>query len=203
MTGDAEIIYLADRQHVEEGVRTPAGPRPWTCNRPQPHSPLTDARDAWLFELGAGKLSPATLRAYGTDIRRLGQVIAEIADVAEVTVSDLDRSTIRQAFAVWSVNHSAASMRRYFSVWDLFCAWLVGEGALPANPMFGLRKAKAPALMPRSIRARDAIPRLLAAAAESERPARGKLDRLFFPPGSSDLAGLTGEVAREAGQPET
>ncbi|MGI8493501.1 MAG: tyrosine-type recombinase/integrase [Acidimicrobiales bacterium] len=160
--------------------------------RLNPESSLADAAAAWLVYLGASKPSPATLAAYRRDLRGIAGRLAgleglEVAaargessaeagadnGAAEpdagalgvVHLPDLNRSALRAAFASWAADHAAASVRRAHSAWSSFFDFLVAEGLLDGNPMAAIPKPKTPAALPRSIRARDAIARLLSAAA--------------------------------------
>jgi integrase/recombinase XerD len=134
-------------------------------------SPLNDAVQAWLVNLGAAKPSPATLAAYRRDVEGIGSRLAVLEGVDElerVAVADLTRPALRAAFASWAGDHAAASVRRAHSAWSNLFDFLVAEGILDGNPMAAVPKPKTPVVLPRSIRARDAIARLLAVAVEPD-----------------------------------
>jgi integrase/recombinase XerC len=138
-------------------------------------SPLVDAVEAWLVNLGATKPSPATLLAYRRDVEGIAgrlAVLEGIGELGEVTLTDLGRPALRAAFASWASDHAAASVRRAHSAWSNLFDFLVAEGVRDGNPMAAIPKPKTPAVLPRSIRARDAIPRLLKAATEPDPRAR-------------------------------
>ncbi len=124
----------------------------------------------WLTVLGAQKPSPATLRAYRRDLTGVGTRLAALAglELPEVTVGDLGRPLLRAAFAEWASDHAVASVRRAHSAWSSFFDFLVSEGVLDGNPMAAIPKPKTPAALPRTIRARDGIERLLVAAGEPD-----------------------------------
>jgi integrase/recombinase XerD len=63
-------------------------------------------------------------------------------------------------------------MRRAHSAWSNFFDFLVFEGVVDGNPMAAIPKPKTPSSLPRSIRAREAVPRLLRAAATADPRAR-------------------------------
>jgi site-specific recombinase XerD len=123
-----------------------------------PSSPLTDAIEAWLVNLGAAKPSPATLAAYRRDVQgiasRLG-ALEDLGDLADLGLADLGRPALRAAFASWAGDHAAASVRRAHSAWSSLFDFLVADGILDGNPMAAVPKPKAPVVLPRSIRARD------------------------------------------------
>ena len=134
-------------------------------------SPLPDAIEAWLVNLGAAKPAPATLAAYRRDVEGVAARLAALEgfeDVGAVGVSDLSRPALRAAFASWAADHAAASVRRAHSAWSNLFDFLVAEGILDGNPMAAIPKPRTPVVLPRAIRARDAIARLLAAAVEAD-----------------------------------
>jgi integrase/recombinase XerD len=138
-------------------------------------SALTDAVEAWLVNLGAAKPSPATLAAYRRDVEGVGfrlAVLEGFDELEQVAVADLNRPALRAAFASWAGDHAAASVRRAHSAWSNLFDFLVAEGILDGNPMAAVPKPKTPVVLPRSIRARDAIARLLAVAVEPDPRAR-------------------------------
>jgi site-specific recombinase XerD len=132
---------------------------------------LTDVVGAWLVNLGAAKPSPATLLAYRRDVEGIGArlaIIEGLGELADVGLEDLDRPALRAAFSSWASDHASASVRRAHSAWSNLFDFLVAEGVLEGNPMAAIPKPKTPAVLPRSIRARDAIPRLLKAAGQPD-----------------------------------
>ncbi|MHB1930082.1 MAG: tyrosine-type recombinase/integrase, partial [Acidimicrobiales bacterium] len=131
-------------------------------------SPLPDATAGWLTDLGAKKPSPNTLAGYRRDIEGVAGRLQELEGLAVVTVADLDRSTLRAAFASWAADHAAASVRRAHSAWSSLFDFLVAEGVLEGSPMAAIPKPKTPTSLPRAIRARDAVARLLATAAVAD-----------------------------------
>jgi integrase/recombinase XerD len=138
-------------------------------------TPVVDAIDAWLVHLGAAKPSPATIAAYRRDLEGVAArlaVLERIGAVTDVTVADLERSALTAAFSSWASDHAAASVRRTHSAWCNFFDFLVAEGVVEGSPMAGVPKPKTPSTLPRSIRARDAVPRLLAVATEADPRAR-------------------------------
>ncbi|MCU4184693.1 tyrosine-type recombinase/integrase [Acidiferrimicrobium sp. IK] len=139
-----------------------------------PASPLPDAVTSWLVVLGAQKPSPATLQAYRRDLLGVGGRLAALAggSLADVTVADLSRPLLRAAFADWASDHAVASVRRAHSAWSSFFDFLVSEGVVEGNPMAGIPKPKTPTVLPRTIRARDGVERLLITAGQPDPAAR-------------------------------
>jgi integrase/recombinase XerC len=131
-------------------------------------APLADAVAAWLTDLGAAKPSPNTLAAYRRDLAGIGARLAELEELDEVHLSDLLRPALRAAFASWAADHAAASVRRAHSAWSSFFDFLVAEGISDGSPMAAIPKPKTPSSLPRSIRARDAVARLLATAQQPD-----------------------------------
>jgi site-specific recombinase XerD len=126
----------------------------------------------WLTHLGAAKPAAATITAYRRDVSGVTARLAELFERRPVRLSDLNRRSLRAAFASWASDHSASSVRRAHSAWSSLFDFLVSEGVLDGNPMAAVPKPKTPTVLPRSIRARDAVVRLLAAAAETDPKAR-------------------------------
>jgi integrase/recombinase XerC len=143
-----------------------------TRSRLSDATPLAVAAAAWLTDLGAAKPSPHTVSAYRRDLEGVAGRLAGVEGLDEVTLADLDRSALRAAFASWAADHAAASVRRAHSAWSSFFDFLVAEGALDGSPMAAIPKPKTPVTLPRSIRARDAVVRLLATAGQRDPRAR-------------------------------
>lgn len=140
-----------------------------------PKSSVADAVEGWLFYLGAAKPSSATLTAYRRDVEGVGSRLAAlegVGDFEDLRLPHLDHQALRAAFASWASDHAAASVRRAHSAWSSFFDFLVAEGVIDGNPMAAIPKPKTPAVLPRSIRARDAVSRILAVAAEEDSRAR-------------------------------
>jgi integrase/recombinase XerD len=136
---------------------------------------LPDAVEAWLFNLGAAKPSPNTLLAYRRDVEGVASRLAFLegkGEPAHLGLSDLDHRALRAAFSSWASDHAAASVRRAHSAWSSLFDFLVAEGVLDGNPMAAIPKPKTPSVLPRSIKARDAVPRILRVAGRPDGRAR-------------------------------
>lgn len=136
---------------------------------------VADAVSGWLVNLGATKPSPATLAAYRRDVEGIASRLAaleDLGDAADLTLPDLERTALRAAFSSWASDHAASSVRRAHSAWSNFFDFLVSEGVMDGNPMAAIPKPKTPTVLPRSIRARDAVRRLFRTASEVDSRAR-------------------------------
>jgi integrase/recombinase XerD len=136
---------------------------------------VSEAIDAWLVHLGAAKPSPATIAAYRRDLEGVAVRLAGLEGIgagSDVTIADLERSALTAAFSSWASDHAAASTRRTHSAWCNFFDFLVAERVVEGSPMAAVPKPKTPSTLPRSIRSRDAVPRLLAVAGEPDPRAR-------------------------------
>ncbi len=98
------------------------------------------------FERSIGGLSPETVRAYGSDVRRL----AEWAGRAQVTgPREVDRILLRRylaylatrGYARASISRAAASMRSYFQ-------WCVRRRLIPSDPSAQLSAPQARSRLP-------------------------------------------------------
>ena len=140
-----------------------------------PTSSLNDSVAAWLVNLGASKPSPATLAAYRRDVEGIAgrlAILEDLGELGDLGLPDLQRSALRAAFSSWASDHAAASVRRAHSAWSNLFDFLVAEGVIDGNPMAAIPKPKAPTVLPRSIRARDGVARLLHTASEVDSRAR-------------------------------
>jgi site-specific recombinase XerD len=149
-------------------------------------SSVSEALEAWLVHLGAAKPAAATLAGYRRDLQGVAGRLAVLEGVViagpdgfppaeatqELRIIGLERQALIAAFASWASDHAAASVRRAHSAWSSFFDYLVAEGVIDGNPMAAVPKPKTPSSLPRSIKAPDAIGRLLRAASEADPRAR-------------------------------
>ena len=126
---------------------------------------LSEATEAWMTDLGAAKPSPNTLAAYRRDLAGIAGRLGEQEGIEVLRICDLGRSALRGAFASWAADHAAASVRRAHSAWSGLFDFLVSEGVVPTSPMPAIPKPKTPSTLPRGIRGRDAVGRLIETAA--------------------------------------
>ena len=140
------------------GDRRPLGPK----------TTVAGAVGAWLDHLGGTKASSATIAAYRRDIEGVARRIAERGDAGGLVLKDLDKGALRAAFASWSADHAAASVRRAHSAWTSFFDFLVAEDVWEGNPMAAVAKPEKAEHRPRAIRHPEAAARLLATAATAD-----------------------------------
>jgi len=98
---------------------------------------LQDAIDAFFLARRPRKDSPHTSKAYATDLRGIGELLAHAAktSLAELTVDDLTVPRLRSAFAEYAESHAKASINRCWSTWNQLFTFLVAEGHRDGNPM--------------------------------------------------------------------
>lgn len=115
---------------------------------------LADLADDWLTEkqtLGRG-LSANSETAYRNDLTLVAARIAEsegdAPPMALLSPADLTPQRVRAGFADLARDGAAVSSRtRAIGVWKAFCAWLIENGYLAADPTTGIsRPRKADAL---------------------------------------------------------
>ncbi len=120
------------------------------------------------------KPSAHTVAAYRRDLDEIIRLAAEVRGVAvaELRVAELTGATLRRAFAGYAADRSAASVIRAWSAWNQFCAFLVGEGALPGNPMPAVDRPRPPRREPKPLKGEDTPERVLSAVLRGARRAR-------------------------------
>ncbi len=128
---------------------------------------LIDAVGGFLDSLRAAKKSPHTISAYQRDLEAVAELLVDPINkpVAEMTVSDVTLSALRQALGTRAVVSAAATMARTHSTWSRFLRFCRTEGLVDTNPMDEIERAKVGTSRPRSIEAPDVAQRLLSAAA--------------------------------------
>ncbi len=119
-----------------------------------------------LATLRAAKPSPHTIEAYGRDLTGIGKRIAAIHDVAldDLTLSEIDKRSLRSGFASWASDHATSSLLRAWSVWNGFFDQMVVDDIVEGNPMGAVRKPRSTRPPAKVIRGGDTSERLLSAA---------------------------------------
>jgi integrase/recombinase XerC len=135
---------------------------------------LPEAMDAFFVARRPRKDSPHTAKAYASDLRGIGELLARAtgAPLNELTVADLTVPRLRSAFAAFADTHAKGSINRCWSTWNQLFTFLVAEGYREGNPMPGIAKAKLPRRLPKPLTGEDTPERLLEAAAVGRRRAR-------------------------------
>ncbi len=122
--------------------------------------------------------SPATIRAYRSDLRQLGGFLAARSAALAADLSRVDTIAVR-AWIAWlhQEGESRASIARKLACVRSFFSWLVREGRVAANPARPVRAPKLERKLPRLLSERE-VERLL----ESIEVAtlKGKRDRAIL-----------------------
>lgn len=180
------------------------------------NSTLRTLADEWVRARAAAKPSPSTLRAQRADLAAIGGVLAAVLDLpadtdplAVLAAGNLTLAAVESAFAGYAATHARASVLRARSTWNGFFDWLVGRGAMVANPLPSVAAPARPKRLPKALD--DADTARVLAAAWSYVPARERsspfveLDRalaaVLFGAGlrAAEVVGLTvGSVLRRA-----
>lgn len=136
---------------------------------------LPQAIDAFAGHLErVRRLSPATVRAYRSDLRDLASSLGEAAAsdaVAAPDVADIDLEALRDW--LWRANRrgdARSTLARRTSSARAFFSWAHDEGMVPADPSLRLVTPKRGRTLPKVASAdglRDALDGLSASAAES------------------------------------
>ncbi len=130
-----------------------------------------DAVRAFFVARAPRKDSPHTTAAYQRDLSAVLRLI-EQALGRPVQVNDLRVPVLREAFAHFAADRSAASVGRAWSVWHTFCDFLVSEDTLTGNPMGGVARPRPPQRIPKPLQGEQTPEDLLRAVAAGSRRAR-------------------------------
>jgi len=112
------------------------------------------------------KPSAHTMKAYRQDFIAIAFLVTG-GNPARLTVADITKDTMRQAFAAYARDHEAASIRRCWSTWNVLCTFLYTGEQLAANPMQLVGRPKLAKPLPRAL-PRTAVEALLATVAEDQ-----------------------------------
>jgi integrase/recombinase XerC len=140
--------------------RDPA-PAAQPSSAPEP-DPFPDWFTAFLQDRQTRKPSAHTLKAYRQDFAAIAFLVTE-GDPARLTVADITKDSMRQAFAGYARDHEAASISRCWSTWNVLCTFLYTGEQLAANPMQLVGRPKLAKPLPRT-----AVEALLETVAEDQ-----------------------------------
>ena len=121
----------------------PDNPGPASGPAPSPTGDASEAADAdwfpdwftqFLNDRQTRKPSAHTMKAYRQDFIAIAILLTD-GDPARLTVPDITKDSMRQAFAAYARDHEAASIRRCWSTWNVLCTFLYTGEQLAANPM--------------------------------------------------------------------
>lgn len=142
----------------------------------EPSTPAADVgRPEWfeqfLADRGTRKPAPNTMKAYRQDFDAVAALLVDDRAASPVlALNALGVEAMRSAFAEYARTHSAASVRRCWSTWNVLCTYLFTAGLIDANPMPLIGTPKAPKSLPKSLH-QGTVARLLEhLSVEPERP---------------------------------
>lgn len=138
---------------------------------------LADLADDWLTEkqtLGRG-LSANSEAAYRNDLHLVAARLAADPDqppLPQLAPADLSAAAVRAAFADLAREGAAvASRTRAIGVWKSFCAWLIENGHLSADPTAGIARPRKQETLPVAF-TDEQLARILEAASTPDPDAR-------------------------------
>src|ERR1700722_8131536 len=94
---------------------------------------LGDAITVFMEDLAIRKVSPATMKAYRSDLAAVSALLG--AHDGGWPVAEMVGPVLRSAFAVFAADHAPASVSRARSTWTALFDVLVADGHLAGNPM--------------------------------------------------------------------
>jgi integrase/recombinase XerC len=110
------------------------------------------------------KPSAHTMKAYRQDFLTIATLTTD-GSPARLTVADITKDSMRQAFAAYARDHEAASIRRCWSTWNVLCTFLYTGEQLAANPMQLAGRPKLAKPLPKAL-PRTAVAALLATVSD-------------------------------------
>ena len=144
------------------------------------------------------KPSAHTMKAYRQDFIAIATLMTG-GNPARLTVADITKDSMRQAFAAYARDHEAASIRRCWSTWNVLCTFLYTGEQLAANPMQLVGRPKLAKPLPKAL-PRTAVAALLETVAQDQDSKRrtdwAERDLALILTGL--LAGLRAEELRQA-----
>lgn len=106
------------------------------------------------------------MKAYRQDFIAIAFLVTA-GKPTRLTVADITKDSMRQAFAAYARDHEAASIRRCWSTWNVLCTFLYISEKLAANPMQLVGRPKLAKPLPRAL-PRTAVEALLETVAEDQ-----------------------------------
>ncbi|MDT5057310.1 MAG: hypothetical protein QOJ56_482 [Mycobacterium sp.] len=111
--------------------RVPDHPGPASPPTPSPTGAAAEPADAdwfphwftqFLNDRQTRKPSAHTMKAYRQDFVAIAFLVTD-GNPARLTVADITKDSMRQAFAAYARDHEAASIRRCWSTWNVLCTF--------------------------------------------------------------------------------
>ena len=112
------------------------------------------------------KPSAHTMKAYRQDFVAIAFLVTH-SSPGRLTVADITKDSMRQAFAAYAQDREAASIRRCWSTWNVLCTFLYTGEQLAANPMQLVGRPKLAKPLPRAL-PRTAVEALLETVADDQ-----------------------------------
>src|SRR5438132_8460801 len=102
-------------------------------------------------------LSPHTLRNYESDLDQFKLHLFKIEKRSDISVSEIDRLTIREWMASLHADHKKASVARKLASLRTFFQFLVREGKLESNPAKMVATPRIERKLPNHLSMEDAV----------------------------------------------
>jgi len=112
------------------------------------------------------KPSAHTMKAYRQGFIAIATLVAG-GDPSRLAVTDITKDTMRNAFVAYARDHEAASIRRWWSTWNVLCTFLYTGERLVANPMQLVGQPRLAKPLPKAL-PRTAVEALLEAVATDQ-----------------------------------
>lgn len=115
----------------------------------EPQGAAENTRRAYASDItGIGQLAVAARREdaaglTGRELAALAERSVTEAHLDDLTIAELDGSTLRRAFGAWTATHAISSARRAHSAWTRLFDHLTSIDVVEGNPMAGVPKATA------------------------------------------------------------
>ena len=145
---------------------------------------LRSLADRWIAVRNTAKPSANTVAARRRDLAVIADHLADVLNrhrpaddetgepvpaLEVLSIEDVDRPNLEDAFAGYAASHAASSTRRVMSTWRQFCLWLIREDQLEANPLDLIDSPRRGPWAPKPLHASDL--EALARAVQTEDPA--------------------------------
>lgn len=91
-----------------------------------------------------------TMKAYRQDFVAIALLLTDCSP-NELALADITKDSMRSAFAEFTSDHEAASVRRCWSTWNVLCTFLYTNEQISANPMSLVGKPKVAKTLPRAL----------------------------------------------------
>jgi integrase/recombinase XerC len=133
---------------------------------------------AFPAERGTRKPSQHTMKAYRQDFDAIAAIIAgSKGDLAAMSLGNIMTEVMRGAFAQFAETQGAASVQRYWTTWNVLCAFLYTSDLIPANPMSLVGRPRTAKTLPKGLPPTSVHALLAAVDSESGGRASNSMER--------------------------